>query len=275
VKPKLQRALSSLAFLAWAGVLIYFYASGRITKYLAPDFRPYVMAGGLGLAVMGLFTLLTMNQEASCGHDHGPDDPHDHDSLDVHPLIAFLILVIPVGLCVSWTRDSFVTTASLARKGAYDTPGNSSVSFLGADLPPLTREIIEKQHPVNANGFHEFSLTDLFFGTNDPEVRDLVAGMPVATEGRMVVDRDGPANQRRLYRLYITCCAADSQAIPIIVRFPDTAPEVKENAWMKIAGIMRYPDEGSGAIPVLEVTQATEAPAPREESFMRGSGKKF
>ncbi|MDB6078486.1 MAG: hypothetical protein JWO82_2233 [Akkermansiaceae bacterium] len=275
MNPKLQRVLSSLVFLLWAGVLIYFYASGRIMKYLAPDFRPYVLAGGLGLAVMGLFTLLTANQQADCGHDHGPgESSHDHEGMDVHPLVAFLILLVPVGLCVSWTQDGFFSSASLARKGAYATPSNSSVSFLDAELPPLSKEIIERQHQKTGDGFHEFSLTELFFISSDPEVRALVEGMPVETEGRMVIDRDGPANQRRLYRLYITCCAADSQAIPIIVRFPDNVPDVKENAWMKISGTMRYPDEGAGTIPVLEASSAVEGVAPAEESFMRGR-KKF
>ena len=40
MNPKFQRVLFPLALLVWAGVLIYFYASGRIVKYLAPDFRP-------------------------------------------------------------------------------------------------------------------------------------------------------------------------------------------------------------------------------------------
>jgi hypothetical protein len=34
---------------------------------------------------------------------------------------------------------------------------------------------------------------------------------------------------------------------------------------------MRYPDEGAGFIPVLEVDHAAESPPPPEESFMRGN----
>jgi hypothetical protein len=34
---------------------------------------------------------------------------------------------------------------------------------------------------------------------------------------------------------------------------------------------MRYPDEGTGFIPVLEVGHAAESPPPPEESFMRGN----
>ncbi|MCW1884077.1 TIGR03943 family protein [Luteolibacter flavescens] len=270
MNPKIQRVLFSIALLVWAAVLIYFYASGRIVKYLAPDFRPLVMAGGLGLGVVGLFNLLTATQEASCGHDHGPDDAHDHESMDVHPLAAFLILLLPLGLGVSWTKDAF-SLGSLTRKGLMDTPADASSLIMGA-LPPLTKELIEKQHPKNADGYHTFGLMELFFSAGDPEMRELVGGMQVETEGRVIQDPDAVVpNQRRLYRLFITCCAADSRAIPIIVRFKGEVPQVEDNTWMKLAGTMRYPDEGEGNVPVLEVDTAAEAPPPAEESFMRSN----
>ncbi len=265
----IQRIFFSTALLTWGGVLLYFYASGRIVKYLAPDFRMFALAGGLGLLVVGLFNLLTAGQRAACGHDHGPDDSHDHESLDVHPLAAFLILVVPLALGVAWTRDTYSTSA-LSRKGLFDAPSEAGSLFMSSMLPKLTREVIEQQHPKNADGYHPFPLMELFFSSGDPEMRELVEDMPVVTEGRLVNDPDGPANQYRLYRLFITCCAADSRAIPIVVRFKGEAPDVEENTWMKLSGTMRYPDEGMGYIPLLEVEHATEAPPPPEESFMRG-----
>jgi hypothetical protein len=97
MKPQTRRILFSLAVLIWSAVLLYFHASGRINKYLAPDFRPIAFVGGLGLAVLGLFNLLTATQQADCGHDHGSDDPaHDHETSDLHPLTALLLMVVPV-----------------------------------------------------------------------------------------------------------------------------------------------------------------------------------
>jgi uncharacterized repeat protein (TIGR03943 family) len=270
VNPKLQRVIFSLALITWGAVLVYFYASGRISKYLAQDFRPLTLAGGLGLLVVGLFNALTADQSASCGHDHGPDDSHDHESMDVHPWAAFLILLLPLGIATAWTKDAF-STGSLTRKGLLATPAESSSVLMGAALPQLTKEIIEKQHPKNQEGYHPFGLMELFFSSGDPEMRGLVEDMQVETEGRMVKDPQGGNKQRRLYRLFITCCAADSRAIPIIVRFKREVPDVKENAWMKLSGTMRYPDEGEGFVPVLEVDYAAEATPPPEESFMRGN----
>ena len=58
MNPKVCRILFSLAVLSWAAALLYFHASGRIAKYLAPDFRMIALVGGLGLAVLGFFNLL-------------------------------------------------------------------------------------------------------------------------------------------------------------------------------------------------------------------------
>ena len=276
MKPIVQRVLSSLALVAWGGVLLYFHSSERapgtgprIEKYLTPDFHPLVLAGGLGLIVVGLFNLLTAGQSASCGHDHGPEDTHDHESLDVNPIAAFVILLLPLGFSVAYTKDAF-SIGALANKGLYDSPAEGRSAALDSILPKLTRELIEKQHPKNAEGFHEFSLIELYFSNGDPEMRELVDGMMVETEGRMVKDPEGGKKQRRLYRLFITCCAADSQAIPIIVRFKDEVPDVEEGAWMKLSGTMSFPEEGEGPIPVLTVDYAQEGTAPPEEAFMRG-----
>ncbi len=268
MKPIVQRVLSSLALTAWGGVMIYFYATKLIAKYLAPDFHPLLLAGGLGLIVVGLFNLLTAGQSASCGHDHGPEDTHDHESLDVNPIAAFLILVLPLGFCVANTKHEF-STGALAAKGLYEAPAKK-LPALESLLPQLTRDVVEQQHPKNKEGFHEFSLIELNFSTGDPEMRGLLEGMMVETEGRMVKDPEGGAKQRRLYRMFITCCAADSQAIPIIVRFKDEVPQVKENTWMKLSGRMSFPEEGAGPIPVLTVDYAQEGTPPPDEAFMRG-----
>ncbi|MBL9129737.1 MAG: DUF1980 domain-containing protein [Verrucomicrobiaceae bacterium] len=74
--------LSVTTLLLWGGVMLFFHYSGRVAAYLPPDgiFRPMVLAAGIGLCVLGLFNLLTMNTEdIGCeGHEHAHDDDHDH-----------------------------------------------------------------------------------------------------------------------------------------------------------------------------------------------------
>lgn len=267
--PALQRSFLAIALISWGVVLVYFYSSGRIVKYLAPDFRLIALAGGLGLCVLGLFNLLNCRMVAACGHDHGPEDSHDHESLDLHPLAALTIMILPIWLCTTWTKDSFSISA-LTRKGLNDTPAEAGALFLSSVLPPLTKEIIEAQHPMNSDGYRIFPLMELFFSSADPEMRELVGGMPIVTEGRLVPDPDPEKNQFRLYRLFITCCAADGRPVPIIARFKGEAPAVEPNSWISLSGTITYPDEGEGHIPVLEVDFAKVTEAPMEESFMRG-----
>lgn len=269
-KAILQRALISLTAISWGAVLVYFYASGRIVKYLAPDFRLIALIGGLGLLVIGLFVLLTATQTADCGHDHSGEDDPSHEALDLPPVAAFLILLLPIGLSLAWTEDAYSVEA-LTRKGLNDSPASAGELFLGSVLPPLTREIIEQQHPLDAEGYREFRLMELFFASGDPEMSDLIDGMQIAVEGRLVADTSehAPPNQFKLYRLFMTCCAADSRTIPITAQFPEGVPGLASNTWVRLSGKITYPDLGRGIEPILTVDFYREKPAPAEESFMR------
>mgnify|MGYP005846354771 CR=1 FL=1 len=266
--PILSRCLHAIALMTWGVVLVYFYLSDRLTKYLAPEFLPISFAGGLAMIVIGLFILLTARQPTECGHDHGPEDTHDHESLDIHPIGAALIMIVPLLLSTAWTQDRF-SEATLNRKGLQDSPSRARSLVTG--LQPLTREIIERQHPKNENGYRPFPLMELFFTSAEPETRALVEGMSVVTEGRMVIDSGKPHTRRRLYRLFVTCCAADSRPIPIIAEFTKLKPpDIEENTWMTLSGTISFPDEGDGPIPVIRVEFAEQTEAPFQESFMRG-----
>lgn len=269
MKPQLRRILFSLAVLLWAACLLYFYGSGRIVKYLAPDFRPIALAGGLGLAVLGSFNLLTFRRVANCGHDHG--DEHDHEGSDLNPFMTLLLMVAPVGCSMAWTTDSF-SQSTLARKGLYDEgPSIAENPFIASMLPPLTMEDIEKGHRRTSDGFLEFSLMELFFATGDRELQDLLGGLKIETEGRIVPEKINNPNgtRMRLYRMFMTCCVADSRAIPIVLEFGSEPPLLPENGWVKVAGTMTFPEENGTLRAVLEVERATAAEVPQEEKFLR------
>ena len=270
LSPVIRRILFSLAVLLWAAVILYFYQSGRIVKYLAPDFRPIAMAGGLGLAVLGLFNLLTAFREADCGHDHGEGEEHDHEGGDISPLASLILMTLPVGFSAAWTKDGF-SQATLARKGLYEDVQPAETPFLASAFPAPTREEIENTHSKTADGYLQFSLMELFFATGDRELQDVMGGLPIETEGRIVEEKnDNPNGTRmRLYRMFMTCCVADSRAIPIILEFGKEPPLLPDNGWVKVAGTMTFPEENGTLKAVLEVTRATAAEVPPEEKFLR------
>ena len=269
MSPRNRRILFSLALLIWSGVILYFYASGRIVKYLAPDFRLLALLGGLGLAVLGLFNLLTAGQQADCGHDHGGEgDPHDHESGDMHPLTAFVLMILPLGLSVAWTKDKY-SEAAVSRKTM--TVEEAKSPFMASMLGPITREDIEKNHRKTADGYYEMSLMELFFSSGDPELQKALTGLKVQTEGRWTEEKADNANgtRKRLYRMFVTCCAADSRAIPIVLEFGKEPPEFPDGGWVKVSGTITFPTGKMGVQPVLEVEQSLAAEEPYEESFMR------
>ncbi len=271
MKPQTRRITYSLALLVWSGVLLYFYASGRVNHYLVTDFRPLALAGGLGLAVLGLFNFLTLGRQTDCGHDHGAgEEAQDHESGDMHPLTAFLLIVVPVGLSVAWTKDEY-SIAALSRKGLYDTPRNIVSPFPGSSGAAPTLQEIENNHRRTPDGFLDFNLMELYFANGDRQLQSIIEGLKVQTVGRWTDEkvRNPNGTRKRLYRLFLTCCAADSRAIPIILEFPGTAPEFPENSWVKVSGTMRFPLEDGELQPVLTVDHTLATDAPPEENFMR------
>ncbi len=272
MNPRTRRILFSLAVLVWSGVLLYFHGSGRNSRYLAPDFRPLALLGGLGLAVLGGCNLLTAGKTATCGHDHGggADDPHDHETSDLHPLVAFLLMVVPLALAVAWTKDEF-SAHTLARKGLYDPPADLQAAMLAAKIPPLTREIIARQYPPTPDGYHPLSLIELFFATGDREMQGVLEGLKVETEGRWMEERTHNPNgtRKRLYRLFITCCIADSRVVPIVLEYATPPPEYLENDWVKVAGTMHFEQVDGVVQAVLLAERTLAAEPPFEESFMR------
>lgn len=268
MKPELRRILFSLAVLLWAACILYFYGSGRIVKYLAPDFRPIALGGGLGLAVMGFFNLLTAFRAADCGHDHAHGEEHDHEGGDMNPLAALLLMTLPLACSMVWTKDGF-SQSTLARKGLYeDAP---PPNFIASALPPLTLEEIEKSHRKTSDGYLEFNLMEIYFATGDRELQGIMGGLKVETEGRIIEEKvnNESGTRMRLYRMFMTCCIADSRAIPIILEFGAEPPMLPDNGWVKVAGTITFPEENGTLRAVLVVDRATAAEVPEEEKFLR------
>ncbi len=259
----------SLAVMVWGGVLVYFYASGRIVIYLAPDFRIIALVGGLGLLVLGAFNLLMCGQPALVPHDH-KGDPDASERGDMHPLAGFLLMIVPMLLSVAWTKDEY-SLAALSRKGLFDAPSATSLPFMASTLAPVTLEDLERTHRKTEDGFFEFNLMELFFASGDRELQGVLDGLDVETEGRWVNEKhhNEEGRRRRLYRLFMTCCIADSRAIPIILQFDEVPPELPENGWARVAGTMTFPLENGVIQPVLEARRAMAADPPVEETFLR------
>jgi len=255
----------SLATILWGVVPVWFYAANRIQHYLAPEFHTIALAGGLGMIVLGLFNLLTAGEPSDCGHDHGAHDGHDH--ADQSPLVSLSLMILPVVLTLLWTTDSYSASA-LARKGLNDND-RQRAAVLIRDLPPFTRESLDKYTPKTEDGHYRIDLTQLFWSAGDEEIMSVFDGLPAEITGQLIAGDPSlnPDGQRmRLYRVFMTCCAADAQVLGITVRFPEALPTFPPQTWVTLRGVVAYETTNGQSNVLLRVT----APA-RETSNPDGA----
>lgn len=261
----LTPVVHGFAAVAWGAVPVWFYATNRIQHYLQGQFQVYALAGGLGLIVLGLFCLLTARQTTACGcghdhdHDHG-DDGHTHQ--DQNPWVTLLLMIIPILAAVGLTKDDFSPEFVERRSRASSA---QSLQALFANLPPYTRETLERNTQKDEAGNFRIELTQLFWSGTDEEMRAVIDGIPVALEGKITREAEelDPAGRRlRLYQLMMTCCAADAAVIGLPVEFGSTPPTFPPGDWVRVTGTVAYEELEEGPSAYIKVTTIEEAPAP-------------
>lgn len=262
----LRRLVSVFAALAWAGVLLHFVISGRIHQYLAPVFRQYALIGGLGLLVLSAFVLLTFRRPAACGHDHDPGEAHDHETSDLSPLVILLLMVVPALFAASVTKDSFSLRA-LTHKGAFDLASRPLTATRKGAVP--TREEIITTRPRTPEGVTRIELLELFSAAMDAEYAANLEGLDVSVEGR-VLSGTAQGGHPILYRLLLTCCAADGRPLPLRLRWTEPPKSLEENAWFEITGRVSFEETAPGVrTPFVTVLSMKRKEAPVEESLLR------
>jgi uncharacterized repeat protein (TIGR03943 family) len=117
----LARSLPAITLFAWSAVLLYFYFSGRLNHYLIDTYRPFVLATGLLLPIVALGLLFTGRGVVAM-----PDDETDAVAFGVRSngadaklrpgqILAFLVLLLPVGAAAAVRSDSFSAKAIFNR----------------------------------------------------------------------------------------------------------------------------------------------------------------
>lgn len=165
--------------------MVYFYASGRISVYLAPEFRIYSLVAGLGLCVLGIFNLLTMKADVGCGHDHdhgdeGQGHEHDHDHGPPITVVSLIFLTVPLLVAARISPDGF-GAQTVANKGLYNPNYEANPVKEGFDLrveetaprketagpavepqpQPETATATEPEPEPADDGYGEYTLADL------------------------------------------------------------------------------------------------------------------
>ncbi len=295
----LQTRLFGLIACSWGGVLIYFYYSTRVRKYLAPDFHHFILVGGIGILILGIYSLINPKEKKprhdhdDCGHDHDHEDhegcghdhdhahkdcdhdhkDHDHDHEDCGhdhneghgPVITALLTLVPLILAMTYTTDTFSFNALSKKKLSIESVVQNE------SRPPFTREDLEKNVTRNSHGEFEIRMITAFYAAGDREIQGIFEGLPVELEGRIAPEtlNNEKGDRMRIFRKIITCCAADMQMVDVALEFPEGAIRPSEKDWVKAGGTLTFETINGDVYPLLKVREVVQAEEPYSEFQLR------
>ena len=274
-----SRWLPCATLAAWSAVLLYFYFSGRITAFLIPTFRPYVLIAGVVLGAMAT-VFLFQSAEAQCCTES--ECGHPMSRMAAGKVLTFLILLLPISVSAFFSPDSF-GKAAIENRGII-----TDASALGA---APTREAISQpvESPLPSNteskpstaepaepapgdylqrtpeGFIMAEVLDLLYAAQDNTLRGDFEGKTVELVGQLMPDKatDGGGKRFKAVRMFMTCCAADARPVATLVEV-EKLPDFPEMTWIKITGTATFPTENGRRTAVLKATKIEKSGPPDE-----------
>ena len=249
-----SRWLPCATLAAWSSVLLYFYFSGRITAFLIPAFRTYVLVAGVVLAAMAV-VFVFQSADAQCCSDTECGHPLSRRS--VGKILTFLVLLLPISVAALFSPDAFgratienrgIITAAPTAKAPEPSPG---------DYLQRTPE-----------GHIVAEVLDLLYAAQDRNLRGEFEGKTVELVGQLMPDKsaDGGGKRFKAVRMFMTCCAADARPVATLVE-AEKLPDIPEMTWIKITGTATFPVENGRSTAVLKATKV-EKSAPPDESML-------
>jgi hypothetical protein len=174
------------------------------------------------------------------GHVHGPDCNHGHDHKHDHHshshdhghghddhghthgnnFLRLIVLTFPLLLfCIGLPNEGFSAAWEASRVGKDAAIGDvQNVSAKGGDLL-------------------SFDFTELNATAHDPGKRADYEGRTVRVKGQLM-----PISQREftMYRLNMTCCAADMIPLKARILTSTIAPDIKSQKWYTVEGVLQF-----------------------------------
>ena len=189
----------------------------------------------------------------------------------------FLVMVIPVLLAAGYSKDRYLSAATIRNKGFLENPGTMARSVnqklsreesgagKRANSSEYTLADLEQVVNRSAEGNLMLTIRELFCTSVDAKYRRVLTGQPVETVGQVIPDDTGHPHppRLRLFSLLITCCAADAQPVSIPLEFRGVPPAFEPMTWVKVSGTVKYLDESGQIMPLLRVKSLTPTAPPQ------------
>ncbi len=277
-----SRWLPCATLAAWSAILLYFYFSGRLTAFLIPTFRPYVLIAGVVMAAMALVFALFPADANCCS---SAECSHGLSRFTIGKILTFLILLLPVTTAAMFSPDGFGKNAMLNRGIATDASGlrplpkpntpptapDFSLPTNGTPAPaaatPATPAPAAPQDYLTRtpDGRIVAEVLDLLYAAQDNALRADFENKAVVLYGQLMPDTANNAGGKRFkaVRMFMTCCAADARPVATLVE-ADTLPKLPEMTWIKVTGTATFPIENGRRISVLKAERVEKTDPPDE-----------
>jgi uncharacterized repeat protein (TIGR03943 family) len=129
------------------------------------------------------------------------------------------------------------------------------------NVPSPSEQGGEQYLPKAADGNVALEVTDLLYGESEESLRKMFTGKTVEVIGQYLPGSD--ANQFKLVRMFIVCCAADARpiAVPVQISGPTSATEM---GWVKVIGKATYTKNGDRVHVILRADEVEPTDPPAE-----------
>ena len=276
----LSRWLSSATLAAWSAILMHFYFSGRITAFLHPMFRPFVLVSGgvLLLLAVGL-AFAPSSSDGCCDED---ECAHTLGRMTAGRITTFLILLLPICAAATVSSDGFGANTMMNRGIVSDASGLSVVkkSTLPVESPlpskdgapssdqqaqQTTATAPEDYLPKSKSGNVIVQVTDLLYAAQDSSLRTDFQGKTIELIGQFIPDNVNNASGSRfkLVRMLMVCCAADARPVAVLVDGGGKA-KIPDMSWVNVTGHATFPMEGGRMVAVVRADSVTITDPPEE-----------
>ena len=277
-----SRWLPCATLSAWSAILLYFFFSGRVTAFLIPTFRPYVVIAGFVMAAMALIFLLFPADANCCS---SAECGHGLSRLTLGKILTFLVLLLPVTAAAMFSPDGFGKKAILNRGIATDasglrpppagkiTPRTPPDLALPTNDPAAQSPDAASKTPAapqdyltrTPDGKIVAEVLDLLYAAQDNALRADFENKAVVLYGQLMPDTANNASGKRFkaVRMFMTCCAADARPVATLVE-SDTLPKLPEMTWIKVTGTATFPIENGRRISVLKADLVEKTDPPDE-----------
>ncbi|MDT0305121.1 TIGR03943 family putative permease subunit [Streptomonospora wellingtoniae] len=226
-----RTAQGIVLLLLGAGALSSSAFSDLYLNYVQPGFRPFLIAAGAALGVLGVSVIagearaalrgLPGPETAPASGSRADSDDHGHGT----PRVAWLLLlpVIAVFVVAPPALGSYT-----AENAASAPPPSSSGSDGGGDLGDLGGSA--------ENGPVEMKIQE-FIGRAWTDEKRTLEGRTVRLTGFAVANPEGEGWY--LARLQMACCAADAIVNRVLIT---NRPEPEEDSWWRVEGTWQPPE---------------------------------